>query len=142
MTLPRWVRVNAEASAKLLGITLDCNQKWKTQIQGQGGTISNLNARLYLLRRLARAISKDRLRRIADSLYTSKIRYGLQLFGKVRQIESDPTEALLESLQITQNKFARFLHGSTLLDRINTKTIFKETNLLSINQLNAQIKLL
>ena len=41
--------VNAEASAKLLGITLDCNQKWKTQIQGQGGTISNLNARLYVI---------------------------------------------------------------------------------------------
>ena len=28
------------------------------------------------------------------------------------------------------------------MDRIETKTIFKETNLLSINQINAQIKLL
>ena len=27
------------------------------------------------------------------------------------------------------------------MDRINTKLIFKETNLLSVNQLNAQIKL-
>ena len=83
----------------------------------------------------------DRLRRIGDSLYTSKIRYGLQLFGKVRLNENDPTETLLECLQVTQNKFARFLHGSTLMDRINTKIVFKETNLLSINQINAQIKL-
>ena len=126
----------------MLGITLDNNQKWKTQIQGTGGVISNLNSRLFLLRRLARAISKDRLKRIADSLYTSKIRYGVQLYGKVRFNDSDPTDSLLDNVQITQNKFARFLHGSTLMDRINTNTIFKETNLLSVNQINAQIKLL
>ena len=42
----------------------------------------------------------------------------------------------------TQNKFARFVHGSTLMDHINTKTIFKEANLLPVNQINAQIKLL
>ena len=65
-------KILAESSAKLLGITLDNNQRWKTQIQGTGGVISNLNSRLFLLRRLARAISKDRLKRIADSLYAVK----------------------------------------------------------------------
>ena len=35
-----------------------------------------------------------------------------------------------------------FVHGSSLMDRISTKIIFKETNLLSVNQINAQIKLL
>ena len=33
-------------------------------------------------------------------------------------------------------------YGSTLLDRINTKTIFAETKLFSVNQIMAQIKLL
>ena len=102
----------------------------------------DLRSRLYLLRRLSRAISSDRMKRISDSLYTSKIRYGLQLYGKVRTNEQDPTESLLESLQTTQNKFARFVHGSTLMDRISTKRIFKETKLLSVNQINAQIKLI
>ena len=119
----------------------DSNQKWKTQIQGSGGTISNLNSRLYLIRRLSRVISQDRMRRISDSLYTSKIRYGVQLFGKVRLNEQDPTESLLKSLQTTQNKFARFVHRSSLMDHINNKLIFKETGLLSVNQINAQIKL-
>ena len=82
------------------------------------------------------------MKRISDSLYTSKIRYGVQLYGKVRIHEHDPLDTLLESLQVTQNKFARFLHGSSLMDRTSTKTIFIETNLLSINQINAQIKLL
>ena len=49
---------------------------------------------------------------------------------------------MLESLQITQNKFARFVHGSTLMDRKNTKTVFNEAKLHSVNQINAQIKLL
>ena len=80
--------------------------------------------------------------RISDSFYTSKIWYGVQLFGKVRLSENDPTEFMLESLQITQNKFARFVHGSTLMDSINTKTVFNEAKLHSVNQINAQIKLL
>ena len=72
-------QIKAETSAKLLGMVLDSNQKWKSQIQGNGGTISNLNSRLYLLRRLSRVISMDRMQRISDSLYTSKIRYGVQV---------------------------------------------------------------
>ena len=131
--------IKAESSAKLLGVTLGYDQKWKSQIQS---IVSNLNSRLYLLRRLARSISNDRLKRIADSLYTSKVRYGLQLYGKVRLGVLDPTDTLLDNLQTTLNKFARFIHGSSLMDKISTKTIFKETDLLSINQLNAQIKLL
>ena len=51
-------------------------------------------------------------------------------------------DSLIESLQITQNKFARFIHGSSLLDKINTGTIYKETQLSSVKQLMAQIKLL
>ena len=134
--------VLAEDSAKLLGISIDNNQKWHTQINGTGGTISSLNSRLFMLRRLARVISKDRLKKIADSLYTSKLRYGIQLFGKVRLSASDSTEGLLESLQIAQNRFARFMHGSKLIDRINNHTIYNEINVLSVNQLNAQTKLL
>ena len=100
--------IEAVSSAKLLGITLDSKQKWVSQIKGIGGTISSLNSRLYLLRKLSRIISQDRMKRTAGSLYTSKIKYGIQLFGKVRLSESEPTESLLESLQITQNKFAKF----------------------------------
>ena len=83
-------------------------------------------------------MNQDRIKKVADSLYTSKIRYGLQLIGKVRVNESDPVDTLLECLQLTQNKFARFLHGSTLLDRINTKVIFNETGLVETSFMNAQ----
>ena len=128
-------------SAKLLGMQIDDNQEWSSQITGQGGVISSLNSRLFLLRRLSNYISKKRLLRVADSLYTSKIRYGVQLLSKVRIIKEDPVNGLFKKIQVTQNKFARFLAGTSLLDKMRTDKIFEDLKFLSVNQINAQIKL-
>ena len=133
--------VTQDSNSKLLGINIDENLEWKTQISGNGGMISSLNSRLFLIRRLNNYIGKKRLMRVADSLYTSKIRYGIQLMGKVRTKTMDPTNSLLKKVQVTQNKFARFLAGKSLLDKVNTEKILHDTKILSVNQLNAQIKL-
>ena len=93
------IEVFQERSTKLLGIMIDEDQKWKTQITS---LISALNSRLYLIKRLSNAISKDRLKRITDSLCTSKIRYGVQLYGNVRTREEDTEQKLLGSIQIAQ----------------------------------------
>ena len=79
--------------------------------------------------------------KVADSVYTSKIRYGIQLMGKVRTTKEDPTNSLLKKVQVAQNKFARFMAGKSLIDKINTEKILIDIKLLSVNQLNAQIKL-
>ena len=50
-------------------------------------------------------------------------------------------DGLIKSLQITQNKSARFLNGNILEDKVCTSKIFNDLNLLSVNQLNAQIKI-
>ena len=44
--------VTQEKTAKLLGIQIDDDQKWTSQITGTGGVIPSLNSRLYLLKRL------------------------------------------------------------------------------------------
>ena len=44
-------------------------------------------------------------------------------------------------LQKTQNKMLRFLNKSRVVDKVNTKSILDKFNLVSVNQLNAQIKL-
>ena len=44
-----------------------------------------LNKRLYTIKRLANHIPRNKLKKVADSLWTSKLRYGLQLCVKVRQ---------------------------------------------------------
>ena len=45
------------------------------------------------------------------------------------------------AIQKTQNKLTRFLNNSKISDKISTKTLLKNINGLSVNQLNAQIKL-
>ena len=79
--------------------------------------------------------------KVADSLFTSKIRYGIQLMGKDRTKQTDPINTLLKKIQVVQNKFARFMAGKSLMDKITTKKILCDQKILSVNQLNAQIKL-
>ena len=79
--------------------------------------------------------------------------YKTILFGRVTHaiicydqlaltVYKDTEQKLLGSIQIAQNKLARFLNGRKLQDKIPTKEIFKELKIPSVNQINAQIKLL
>ena len=104
-------------------------------------SLSCLNQRLYVLRRLRNFISKAALKKVANSIFMSKVRYGLQLLGKVRWSEQDPKQGDLQAIQKAQNKVLRLLNGSRLLDKINTKTLLKKVEMLSVNQINAQIKI-
>ena len=76
---------------------------------------------------------------MANSIYTSKIRYGLQLCGKVRSQPEDTTVKLMKELQKTQIKMLRFLNKTKISDKIKTELILDKFNMLSVNQLNAQI---
>ena len=133
--------IEPEDHAKLLGITFDNNQKCNSQIQGKGGVISSLNQRLYMLRRLNNFVSKQALSKIADSIFTSKVRYGLQLLGKIRWSVQDPQQGDLQDIQVMQNKMLRLLNGTKMVDKISTKTLLSNLNMLSVNQMNAQIKI-
>ena len=76
-------------SAKLLGMMLDNDQKWTCHFWGKKGLLAALNQRLFAIRRIANHIPKDKLKHVANSLWMSKARYGLQLTHKVRMTEED-----------------------------------------------------
>ena len=94
-----------------------------------------------MLRRMKNHIQPNSLRKIAESLFNSKIRYGLQLCVKIKWMESDPTPKLLKDLQLSQNKMLRLLNGSRISDRISTSSLLTKFNMLSVNQINTRIKL-
>ena len=60
---------------------------------------------------------------------------------KIRWLDSDSTPKLLKDLQLSQNKMLRLLNGSRISNRISTASILTKFNMLSVNQINAQIKL-
>ena len=78
---------------------------------------------------------------MADSLFTSKIRYGLKLLGKVIVTEDEPKQNDMDSMQLIQNKLVRLLNNIKLSDKQTTRSLLKNIGMLSVNQLNASIKL-
>ena len=102
--------------AKLLGMTFNENQHWNSHIYGKGGDTSSLNSRLFQIKILGNSLNKQSLLKLADGLFTSKMRYGMHLLGKVRRIESDPSDSTIDDIQKVQNKLARFLNGKTISD--------------------------
>ena len=79
--------------------------------------------------------------KVVDGIFTSKLRYGLQLCGKVRLKESDPECADFKAIQFIQNNLMRSLNGSKISDRVSINSLLKKFGMLSVNQLNAKVKL-
>ena len=50
--------------------------------------------------------------KLVDGLFTSKLRYGIQLLGKVRMSVEDPVGADFKAIQMVQNKLLRTLNGT------------------------------
>jgi hypothetical protein len=72
---------------------------------------------------------------------TSKLRYGEQLCTEVRLTEEHPKSQYMTKVQRLQNKMIRILEGTLVSDRKSTKTLLDKQNMLSVNQIAAQIKL-
>ena len=114
-------KVTQVDQAKLLGITFNEKQNWNSQIQGCGGVVSSLNRRMFTIKRLKNHIGPKSMTKVVDGLFTSKINYGLQLYGKVRCNVSDPINGDLKAIQTVQNKMARFLNAKTLKIKLKLK---------------------
>jgi hypothetical protein len=131
-----------ESTATLLGIKFQDDQRWKAQIHGRGGVISSLHSRFYIIRRMRSHLSMKAVLKLVDGLFMSKVRYGLQLYGKVRRSEDNPRCEDFKSIQKVQNDLMRYLAGCQLKDKVSIRSLLDKLNMVSVNQLNAQIKLL
>ena len=83
-----------------------------------------------------------KLRKIVDSLWTSKLRYGLQLWATVRTEDTETKKNLVVEVQKAQNKLLRVLEKKRISDKIPVKSMLESQKMLSVNQLAAQIKLI
>ena len=128
--------------AKLLGMQFQDDLQWQCQLFGKGGMISALNSRIYMVRRLMSHLSLKSVEKVVDGLFTSKIRYGLQLLGKVRLTNADPLCATFKALQLVQNRMLRVLNRSQVKDKVPIESMLAKFNGTSVNRLNAQVKLL
>ena len=121
-------------------MTINDLQKWNSQIEGKGGLLSSFNQRNFLLRRVQKYLGKEQTKKVAYSIWTSKLRYGLQFYGKVRRSDLDPLSSELDKLQKAHNML-RTLEHVRVRDKVSIKSMFEKNKMLSLNQTNAQSKL-
>ncbi len=126
-------------STKLLGVIIDEKQEWQQQIKT---LTSSLNQRLFVIRRVQNQLPKEKLLCVVHSLWMSKLRYGLQLYSKAVLNEDETRSPILKTLQLSQNRMLRGINKSRISDKISTKSMLKKFDLLSVNQLAVQIKLI
>jgi hypothetical protein len=93
-----------------------------------------------MVKRISNHISKNKLCKVVDSLWTSKLRYRLQICTEVRLTEEHPKSLYMTMAQRLQNKLLRILDGALVSVRKSTKTLLDNQNMLSVNQIAAQIK--
>jgi hypothetical protein len=130
--------VSKTGSTKLLGIFIDEAQNWNEHYR----TLKTaLNQRLFVIRRIKRQLPKEKVMTVVHSLWVSKLRYGLQLCTKVQIRTDDKKSSAMKSLQLTQNRMLRAINNSKIRDRVSVTSLLQKYNLLSVNQLAAQIKL-
>ena len=79
--------VKRSCSTNLLGVTIEENQGWKEHFNN---TINALNKRTFAIRRIAAQIPHKNIIKVVQSLWMSKLRYGLQLCNRVRLTKNDP----------------------------------------------------
>ena len=136
------VQITQEKASKLLEVSIDDDLGWKNQVYGKGGLIASLNQRTHLIRRLRNHIGAEKLRKVVDSLWTSKLWYGLQLWASVRMKEMQPKTKQGADVQKIQNRLLKVLENKRVTDKIPVKTMLENQKMMSVNQTAAQIKLL
>ena len=124
---------------KLLGMQIEDSQEWNEHLKLLK---SGLNHRLFLIRRIAQQVPRNKLMTLVHSLWVSKLRYGLQLCTRVRITTEDKKNDFMKSLQLTQNRLLRSLNKTRVVDKVSTESMLNKFNSLSVNQLAAEIKIL
>ena len=87
-------------------------------------------------------LSLESVIKVVDSLFISKIRYGLQLLRKVRLYNEDPECGDIKAIQLVQNKLQRALNNTKIKDQISTKSLLEKFGFMSVNPMNCQVKLM
>ena len=140
-------------SERLLGVLINNVATFRDHFHGNGdnnvGLVKQLSTRVNMLKRLKRHMSPTRLRLVMEGLFSSKLIYGMTVWGRVwgipgsldEEARASPTMTKddLRKLQVLQNKCLRLLTDSDYCTP--TAVLLNNTCSLSVHQRIAQFTL-
>ena len=139
------------SSEKLLGVVVNNIGTFKHHLYGDeenDGLLKQLSTRVGMLKRLKRFMSPARLKLLMEGIFSSKLTYGMTVWGRVWQIPGNTDDEIrspsltkedIRKLQVLQNKCLRIVSNSDY--STPTKTLLQKTRCLSVHQQIAQLSL-
>lgn len=115
--------INQERETKYLGIILQNDLKWESQIRNVIQSVTKQIPIYYILRTF---VPKNKLLQIYKALTFSKINYGIELYGR-------KDTSWLKQLQKAQNRLLKILFGKRI--RYSTNKIHKENKIIKVKDL-------
>ena len=76
--------ISSTESEKLLGLHINSSFEWSTHIEKM---VIKLKQRVSVLKRIKKRIPKDKLNIIAESMFNSKIRYGIAVYPHTKELQ-------------------------------------------------------
>ena len=115
------------------------------------GLMKQLSTRVGIIKKLRKYLPPARLRVLYEGVFSSKLLYGMAVWGRIWQIpgsmdedqstRTSPslTKEDVRKLQVLQNKCMRLMTDSDY--KTTTKVLLAQTNLLSVHQQMAHVSL-
>ena len=135
-------------SEKLLGITMNNLLNWKNHLYGDEenlGLVKELSQRIGMLRQVRKYVNTATFRLILNGMFTSKLIYGITIYGGVWGLPGILNEDPINSTSITKNDMRKLqvLQNSALRLLLNkprdtpVTTLLQESKEMSVHQLVA-----
>ena len=113
------------------------------------GLLKQLSMRVGMMKKLKRRIPPHKMKMLVSGLFQSKLIYCITVWGRIwdipgsldeeKRTSASLTKDDLRKLQVLQNKCLRLITNCDY--KTPTETLLQRTNMLSVNQLTAQLTL-
>ena len=138
--------IKETTSEKILGVVVNNTITWKNHLYGDidnEGLIPGLSKRIGMLKKIRKFVPRFKFSQIVGGMFTSKLMYGMNLWGGVWDIpgtmdnstRTSINKADMKRLQVLQNKTMRL--ETNLEYRTPTTELLARTGKLSVHQMVA-----
>ena len=129
--------IKESENEKLLGMIVSNQLDWSDHITKLE---SELRFRLFTIRRMEQVVPKSLLKKIADGIFCSVLRYGLGIFCPVRMNDNDPNSSSIEGIKVIFHDVLRLLCSTKRSNHSSIESMLEKLNWLSVNQLAAETR--
>ena len=131
--------IEETTSEKLLGAWINNDLSWNQHLKKLE---NELHFRLFKLRRIEQVMPKSLLKRVADGIFCSVLRYELAIFCPIRIQENDPNPTCIEGVKVLFHDVMRLLCNSRRDSHTSIESMLKKLGWLSLNQMACEIRLI